>query len=59
MIIISLSLSGLADEKAVDEILVLSGVDNPVAVQFDSWIVLNPGDLQDGECYPLDFTLTN
>lgn len=36
MTIISLSFSGLADEKAVDEILVLSGIDNPAAVQFDS-----------------------
>lgn len=35
MTIISLSFSGLADEKAVDEILVMSGIDNP-AVQFDS-----------------------
>ena len=36
MTIISLSFSGLADEKAVDEILVLRGIDNPAAVQFDS-----------------------
>lgn len=36
MILISLSFSGLEDVKAVDEILVLSGIDNPAAVQFDS-----------------------
>ena len=40
MTLISLSFSGLADEKAVDEILVLRGIDNPAAVQFDSWIFL-------------------
>lgn len=31
-----ISLSDENDEKAVDEILVLSGIDNPAAVQFDS-----------------------
>lgn len=36
MTLISLSFSGLEDEKAFDEILVLSGIDNPTAVQFDS-----------------------
>ena len=56
MTLISLSFSGLADEKAVDEILVLSGIDNPRGCPI--WLLnfFNPGDLQDGECNRLQIS---